>query len=50
MIDNDIWENVVKFPINDDVESILNGIDGLNQILANQSFYVIVHRMLEDIY
>jgi len=38
IINNDIWENVAKFPINDAVESILNGIDGFNQILAYQSF------------
>jgi len=38
IIDNDIWENVAKFPINDAAESILNGIDGFNQILAYQSF------------
>jgi len=34
IIDNYIWENVAKFPINDDVESILNGINGFNQILT----------------
>ena len=38
IIDNDIWENVAKFPINDVVESILNGIAGFNRILAYQSF------------
>jgi len=37
-IDNDIWENMAKFPINDDAESILNGIAGFNRILAYQSF------------
>jgi len=38
IIDNDIWENVAKFPINDATESILNGIVGFNRILAYQSF------------
>ena len=38
IIDNDIWENVAKFPINDAAESILHGIDGFNRILAYQSF------------
>jgi len=37
IIDNDIWENVAKFLIND-VESILNGITGFNRILPYQSF------------
>jgi len=38
IIDNDIWENVAKFSINDATESILNGIAGFNRILAYQSF------------
>jgi len=38
IINNDIWENVTKFPINDVAESILNGIVGFNRILAYQSF------------
>jgi len=38
IIDNGIWENVAKFPINDVAEPILNGIDGFNRILVYQSF------------
>jgi len=46
IIDNDIWENVAKFPINDATESILNGITGFNRILIYHSF---LHNLAQDV-
>jgi len=50
IIDNDIWENVAKLPINDAAKSIHNGIAGFKRILAYQSFLCNLARMLGDNY
>jgi len=39
ILDDDIWENVAKFPIHDSTSPILTvGIEGFNRIFAYRSF------------
>ena len=35
---NDIWENVAKLPIREDVVNVLTGIEGFSRLLAFRSF------------